>query len=324
VENEDSNDLGDQENLFQEPKNKLSVRRKPISREKRLTLARAELLGREWGTGEISFNHQVLSQLALPYRNPGTLLPYFERSSGKAYVRVRGGDVPDGSGGVRNAGIPYGTKARLILLLLSSLAIKEQSRVIRIDNSFRSFCKSCGVTLSGTNHKQMKEQLLRLSASSMYLSIENYTTATVFQGHLFSEFSIQIPVDDRQQFLWNTEVKFSADFFESLQKNAVPLERDAILALKHSARAMDIYMWLASTLFRRKKRQLVRWTSLRFQFGDRRQDMNGFKRAFKAALVQALYVYPTAKVEIIEGGVALYPSLPPIPTKNMRLLAGGV
>ena len=52
--------------------------------------------------------------------------------------------------------------------------------------------------------------------------------------------------------------------------------------------------------------------------------MNGFKRAFKAALVQALYVYPTAKVEIIEGGVALYPSLPPIPTKNMRLLGGGV
>jgi len=298
---------------------KLSVRRKPQSREKRLTKARVELLSREWGSGEITFNHQVLSQLALPYRRSDAM-PYFERSSGKAYVRVESGAVPDGYGSFKKVGVPYGTKARLILLLLSSLAIKSQSRTIEIDESFRQFCKSCGVTLSGSNHRQMKEQLLRLSACSMRLAIENNTTTSVFQGHIFSEFHIQIPTDERQQFLWSTEVKFSQDFFESLQNNAVPLERDAILALKHSARAMDIYMWLASTLFRRKKRTLIRWTSLRYQFGDRLQDMNGFKRAFKAALSQALYVYPKAKVEIIDGGIALYPSLPPIPTAGMRLL----
>jgi hypothetical protein len=301
---------------------KISIRRKPASLETRLTDARTELLAREWGTGELSFNHQVLAQVALPYRRNSDVMNTYERSSGSAYVRVSGGEVPDGFGGFRKVGVPYGPKSRLILILLSSLAVKNQSPEIPIDHSFRSFCKSCGVTLSGSNHKQMKEQLLRLSACSMRLSIDNYTTTSVFQGYLFSQFDIQIPVDDRQQFLWNTRVKFSQEFYESLEKNAVPLERDAILALKHSARAMDIYMWLAATLFRRKRRQTIRWTSLRFQFGDRRQDMNGFKRAFKAALKQALYVYPDAKVDIIEGGIALYPSKPPIPTKEMRLLGG--
>ena len=303
----------------------LSLRRKPKPKEKRLTDARTKLLSREWGTGEIDFNHQVLCSLALPYRSVGNpkYVNHFERSSGKASIRIIGGEVPDAYGDMVRVGVPYGTKARLILLLLSSLAIKNQSREIEIDDSFRSFCKSVGITLSGTNHKQMKKQLLALSACSMKLQVQHNTTTSIFQGYLFSEFDIQIPVDDRQQFLWSTRVKFSHEFYESLKKNAVPLERDAVLALKHSCRAMDIYMWLASTLFRRRKAQPVRWTSIRYQFGDRKHDMNGFKRAFKDALKQALYVYPQARVDVIEGGVLLHPSPPPIPTEGMRLLAPG-
>ena len=297
----------------------LAVRNKPFDAARRLTDARMAILERKWGSGEIAFNHQVLAQLALPYRRVDPMRS-FERSSGRASIRIDAGAVAGRNGDFVEVGVPYGAKSRLILILLSSLAVKEQSRTIEIDHSFRAFCKSCGVTLSGNNNRQMKEQLLRLSAVSMRLAVTNNTTASVFQGHIFSHFSIQLPTDERQQFLWNTEVSFTREFYESLNTNAVPLEKDAILALKHSARALDIYMWLASTLFRRKKRTTIRWTSLRFQFGNRKQDMTGFKRAFKTALKQALLVYPEAKVKVITGGIAIEPSLPPVPTQSQRNL----
>jgi len=295
------------------------VRNAPVSRAERLTDARMKILEREWGTGEISFNHQVLCQLALPYRDPSPL-PYFERESGKAYIRVKGGEVPDGFGSFKSTGVPYGTKARLILVLLATEAIRNQSPSILVDSSFRRFCHSAGVTMSGRNAKMMKEQLLRLSACSMRLSVEQETKTTVFQGFVFSEFSMQIPVDPRQEFLWSTEVKFSHEFYESLKNNAVPFERDALISLKHSCRAMDIYLWLASTLFRRKRKQRIRWTSLRWQFGNRNQGLESFKRAFKEALGQALMVYPKADVKLVHGGIELSPSPPPIPTHAMRRL----
>lgn len=296
------------------------VKKPVISRAERLTDARMKILEQKWGTGELNFNHQVLCQLALPYRNPDPI-NFFERSSGTAYIRVNAGEVPDSYGKFREVGVPYGTKSRLILILLSTLAVRNRSRTIPIDNSFRRFCSEAGVTMSARNAKQMKEQLLRLSACSLKLAVESHSKVVQFQGHVFSEFSIQIPVDERQQFLWDTHVKFSHEFYESLIDNAVPFDRDAVLALKHSCRAMDIYLWLASTLFRRKRRTMIRWTTLQYQFGNRLHDINGFKRAFKEALRQALLVYPKAQVQVIEGGLCLDPSPPPVPTKNMRRIS---
>ncbi len=77
--------------------------------------------------------------------------------------------------------------------------------------------------------------------------------------------------------------------------------------MKHSARALDIYVWLAHRLWRINDSKPVRlkWTTLRFQFGNRGQEMKSFKRAFKTALHQVLMVYPEANVEIIKGGLFL-------------------
>ena len=130
-------------------------------------------------------------------------------------------------------------------------------------------------------------------------------------------------VGDQLQ-LWPSFVEFSPEFFKSLMTHAVPLRLEAISALKHSARALDIYVWLAHRLWRINDSKPVRlkWTTLRFQFGNRGQEMKSFKRAFKTALHQVLMVYPEAKVEIIKGGLFLKRSPPPIPMKSpKRLLA---
>ena len=136
----------------------------------------------------------------------------------------------------------------------------------------------------------------------------------VFQGPVFSKLRAEFPSSPSQQVLWTNYVEFTPAFYASLQNHAVPLRLEAISALKHSSRALDIYVWLAHRLCRVKEAKPVtlRWTTLRFQFGTRTQDIKSFKRAFKAALKQVLFVYPDANVSIIKGGLLLRSSKPPV------------
>jgi hypothetical protein len=96
------------------------------------------------------------------------------------------------------------------------------------------------------------------------------------------------------------------------QKNAVPLKMDAIAALKHNARALDVYSWLSYRLHRVNAPVKLRWGTLQTQFGRRDQNRLSFKARFKEALDQALYVYPAANVEVVYGGIELRKSDPAV------------
>jgi len=139
-----------------------------------------------------------------------------------------------------------------------------------------------------------------------------------FQAPIFSKMIADYPKDSRQRILFPNYVEFSHEFYISLMDHSVPLRKEAIQALSHTARGLDIYVWLAHRLWRLRQPTRIRWTSLCFQFGNPHQDFKGFKRAFKTALEQALYVYPEAKVKVIDGGLSLKPSKPPIPFRKDR------
>ena len=150
----------------------------------------------------------------------------------------------------------------------------------------------------------------------MRLAMSNLNEVAVFQGAIFDGMRVELPRDPRQRSLWANEIRFSPRFFESLRQHAVPLDLRAIKALRHSARGLDVYAWLVNRLWRLKKPTKVRWTSLKWQFGNPDQELQSFKRAFKTALKQALMVYPEARVEIVRGGLKISPSAPAIPFKN--------
>jgi len=154
----------------------------------------------------------------------------------------------------------------------------------------------------------------------MRLALNTGRDLVVFQGMMFDGLRAEMPVNEHQEPLWSSEVQFSQAFYDSLQKHAVPLDLRAIKALRHSARGLDIYCWLASRLWRVKKPTKVRWTSLKWQFGQPEQHLESFKRAFKTALTQVKVVYPEARVEVVRGGVLLTTSSPPIPFSDDKLL----
>ena len=281
----------------------------PTHRIARLVDAGSSIRNEVWG--DAAFSHSLLAQVNLPYRNPGDDLRVFERLSGSVSLRIEAGSIltPDG---FRDVGLPWGARSRLILLHLCSLAVKQKSPIVEVERSFTAFCDSLGVSTTGRNLRAIRDQIQRMSVVSMRIGMKAGEDLLVFQGPMFDAMRISAP-DGKQEPLWSTEIRFSPTFYESLQKHAVPLDLRAIKALRHSARGIDVYCWLASRLWRVKKPTEIRWTSLRHQFGSPDQNLQSFKRAFTAALCQVQVVYPRARVEIVHGGVKLITSPPPIP-----------
>ncbi len=289
--------------------------------ESRLLDAREAIAAKVFGDQPKLYNHAVLCSLGLPYRNPGADVRNFQRTSGKTSLLLEAGMVPDASGGWKPVGLPYGPKSRLLLLHLCSEAIKKQAAMVEVADSFTAFARSLGLDTSGKSLRALREQILRMSAVSMRLSKSYGDSVDVFQGHLFSKFQAHTPSHPDQLQLWTSYVEFSPEFYQSLSRNAVPLSMDAIGALKHSARGLDIYTWLAHRLWRVPvgKPVSLKWTTLRYQFGRPELDIKSFKKSFSIALKQVLEVYPKANVRTIYGGIQLLHSPPPIAPKKTPL-----
>jgi len=281
------------------------------SRQHKLATARSAVR-QVWGNTPKYYSHSVLVQVGMPYRNPGDTTRAFQRSSGSYSLRMEAGALPAKSGGFHEVGLPYGPRARLLLLHLSAIAVKTKSPVVQVSDSFTAFARDLGIATNGRNLRSLRDQINRMSVVSMRLAKHSNEWAEVFQGSVFRRLVAETPDDPRQIPLWASEVEFSYEYFNSLVRNAVPLRREAIQALKHSSRAMDIYSWLAHRLYRVDGELKLSWSSLSYQFGDPSKENRMWKSAFKTALEQVLVVYPEAQVEVIEGGLLLRKSPPPV------------
>tara|TARA_Y100001963_G_C6770065_1_gene444414 strand:- start:1374 stop:2288 length:915 start_codon:yes stop_codon:yes gene_type:complete len=282
----------------------------------RLIDARYELLQHPWGPADRPlYNHAVLCSTSLPYRNPGDDVRSWERSNGRASLLLEAGAIPNPrGGGWKPVGLPYGPRARLVLLHLCSEAVKLQSPTVEVQKSFTAFARELGLADGGRNLRTLRDQTVRMAVVGMRIAVRHPDHIDQYQGPVFRRLEVAYG-EEPQLSLWGSVVEFSEGFYASLRESAVPLRREAIGALKHSAQALDVYVWLAYRLWRVRRPVMLRWDTLQAQFGRPEQHKGGFRRRFKQALNQALMVYPSAKVEVLKDGLKLYQSAPPVPEK---------
>src|SRR3954452_547784 len=244
----------------------------------------------------VSFQHTVLCQTCLPYRDPGDAVRLWEREQGRVSLLVEAGRVKDPTkGGWIEVGLPYGPKPRLILAHLNGEALRTGSPEIEVEKSLTAFVKRIGLSGHGRDVRTVKDQLTRLAAANIRMSVAySAAHAQQVQAHIVSGFDLWFPKDEHQRVLWPTHVRLSSDYFESLQRHAVPLDERALGALSHSAMALDVYAWLAQRLHRipRPHRQLVPWVALHDQFGPEFDRLRKFREKFLLALRQVHVVYP--------------------------------
>ena len=139
--------------------------------------------------------------LAVP--PPGT----WERLNGNVHLEVNAGKAmhPD-LGRLVALGLPFGPKARMILMHINQQALKQQTPEIEIQESLSKFVRrTLNLEPKGRNMRIVKDQLGRLSAASITLGVVRDGHATTVNSHIVTAFDIWFPKDDRQRVLLPTK-----------------------------------------------------------------------------------------------------------------------
>lgn len=271
----------------------------------------------------ILYQHSVLCQTCLPFRDPGEEVRLWSRKNGRVRLEIQAGRAFDGSrDDFIDVGLPFGPKPRLVLYHLNAEALRTQSPAIELEDSLTAFVKrTLGLDTGGRNIRTVKDQLTRLSAADFRLGTALDGHSVTLKGSVIEGFDLWMSRDPRQRVLWPTTVQFSQRYFESLMKHAVPLNETAVARLSHNAMGLDIYTWLAQRLHRVEegKAALVPWTALHEQFGHGYERLRDFRRIYVRTLKLVKAVYPEAKFDVSDGGMKLCHSRPPIARKLLAI-----
>jgi hypothetical protein len=271
---------------------------------------------------EISYQHAVLCQTVLPSRS--TEAREWTRQQGRAFLRIDAGSAlhPE-LGEFVLLPLPYGAKARLVLIHLNGEAVRTGSPVIEAEDSLTAFVRRLmgGNDPNGREIRAFKDQLGAISASTVRLAILDGSHSVQVNTQIIDKFDLWLPKDERQRVLWPQKVELSSRYFESLTKHAVPLDERAIACLGRNPTALDVYCWLAHRLHRipEGKPQFIPWTALQEQFGQGYGRIRKFREVFRSLLKLVHSQYPTARLDEDEHGLTLWTSPPPVAKRLVQV-----
>ena len=217
-----------------------------------------------------------------------------------------------------HVGVPYGSRARLILIYLQSEALRTSSREVTLGKSLRDWLERMRIPVGGKNLNIVREQTERISRCRLTFEIRHGNRVGLSNQNIMDSAIFLEPTDEEHQgSLFVSTAKLSEAFYEGLRRHPVPIEEAAIGAISNNSMAIDIYVWLAYRLHSLSKPTTLTWRATKGQFGAGFAAMNNFKRNFLPNLKLALAVYPDAQVDIEERGLVLHPSKPPVAPKQL-------
>jgi hypothetical protein len=264
---------------------------------------------------ELCFQHSVFCQTGLPYRDPDPER-LWTRKQGSVLLEIEAGRIPDPrTRQYVNTGLPWGTKARLLLAYINGEALRQRSPDIEVDRTLSAFVRRiCGHRPSGRELRTFNQQLSNLAAANIRITMFQGNESFGINEHIVHAVHVWSEKANRMRPAWNSQLRLSHEYFTSLQEHAVPLNEIALAALSNNAMALDVYSWLAQRLHRidPKRPAFISWVSLKDQFGQGYKRMNQFKRPFRKTLQMVLGQYQSALVELNEGGMIARHSPPPV------------
>lgn len=265
----------------------------------------------------IGFLYSGWCQAALPHRR----LPddkEWQIRSDHVNMLVQPGLRTSNFGDAEKIGVPYGSRARLIMFYVQSEALRTSSREVRLGRSMNQWLIRMGVPVGGKSMNAIKDQAERISRCSFTFDSKGAKIGGIGRMTIFDK-AIFANVEDvpGQGSLFPQIAKLSEQFFEQLTAHPVPLDEAAVRAISNNSMALDLYAWLAYRLHALKSMTAVSWTALMGQFGGGYDAVRHFKPTFLDNLRLALAVYREASVDVTERGVNLHPSRPPIAPRQV-------
>ena len=271
--------------------------------------------------------HSVLAICGLPYRRLPLGVREFERKQGNMALDVSAGSLRNDKGEGIAQPLPFGPKARLILMHLCSQAVQTKSPTIDLNDSFTGFVRELGFNDSGGPRGALtafKQQLNALAACTMKVSAWQPGIGVRTERITpIKSFDLWLSDNMHQGSLWPSSLTFSLDFYESLKSHALPVNVRAVRAFANSARTLDAYYWLGYRMTRLRAAQSISWEALAQQFAGGYTRKRDFRAAFVADLEQIKEMFPRLPVSVTEHGLMLQPAGPDVlalpATKTLRL-----
>jgi hypothetical protein len=267
--------------------------------------------------------HSVLALCGLPYSRQPIEEREYRSKQGNMRLIVNAGELLSPEGEFVKQPLPYGSRARLLLLHLCSEAIRQQSPTINIDDSLTAFIKKMGFDANGGprgNLTAFKQQVNALAACKMTIGTfdEKGGRAKTVNTAPFASLDVWFPTNPDQQMLWPSTITFSREFYDTLAKHALPVNVHAIRAFSDSPRKIDIYYWLSHRSYSLTEPIAISWESLKEQFGEGHFVTSGktggytrdrdFRAKFKEELKHICEVFPKLPVSVTETGIRLKPA----------------
>lgn len=272
----------------------------------------------------VNYLHSGFCQAALPHREPRNPLDPWIRRNGAYQLVIRPGILPLRDR-VIQIGVPYGTKARLIMIYFQTEAVRTRSQIVDLGPTMASWLRKMGLSTSGGargSYAPVREQALRIARCEFTMRFERSASeARLADQRIVDGMDLWRDATTEEALFrtggeWVRHVRLSDAFYEHLMEHAVPLSEEAIARLKHSNLALDLYVWLTYRLHTLRKETTVPWYALAEHFGSE----SGHRQiAFrlKETLRDVAAVYPEADVEASSRGLILRPSRPSVPAGSV-------
>jgi len=267
---------------------------------------------------EIGFLYSGWAQAALPHKK----LPddsHWQVQTDRVTLVVQPGlrVLPDGT--ANHVGVPYGSRARLILLYLQTEALRTKSREIELGRSLHDWLRRLEIPIGGKSMRDVRDQAERISRCRMSFQITQGNRQGLVNQSILDTAMFVDDGDGKQGSLFIETATLSQMFYDQLNRHPVPIEEAAVRQIANNSLALDVYCWLAYRLHALSAPMPISWKALHVQFGRSVARLDHFKTYFRPTLELALAVYPEADVEIETRGVILKPSPPPVKPKTSRL-----
>ncbi len=262
----------------------------------------------------LAFMPRLFVLTTLPHRRPKG--NRFERVNGWQTLRMV---AP------RRIGLPYGVYPRLLLMFITTEAVRRKSREIHLGTTPNDLARKLGLSvISGPRgtERRLEAQLHRL----LHMRLDWQTSLGLAPR---SSESVSVAASGTpwlkplqrllpRKLSWQAQIVLGRDFLEEIRRSAVPVDLRAIHQLNGSPLALDLYTWLTYRMSYLRKPTLIPWEGLQVQFGADFSRDRDFRRHVLGRLSQVVSIYPEVRVASRPTGLLLLPSPAHIPSRLHR------
>ena len=261
--------------------------------------------GHETGSPEeLAFMPRLFVLTTLPHRRPQG--NRFERVNGWQSLRM---EAP------RRVGLPFGVYPRLLLMLITTKAVRKKSRQIHLGATPNDLAQKLGVpVVSGPRGtaQRLQAQVRKLALTtwswqstepSSHSALTHRSAPTVSPS--LHTLAVSLGLSEAK---WRSSLLLHEDFFSEITRSAVPIDLRAIHQLKSSPLALDLYSWLTHRMSYLRRPCLIPWNALHSQIGSDFGRTRDFKRSVLSHLEDVVRVYPKIRLTSSTSGLLLRPS----------------